>query len=113
MKNREQIEAVLDEEYHHRDGTKPMDEMDWANNQGWIEALEFVLDIQIEKPKDIIYLLKGANNDTIKRALERLSKKYGFGRKNDVIDSENDNIRDGLLYAPIQKKQSLLQQNSA
>ena len=36
---------VLQKEYDARDGTLPMDEMEWANNQGWIEALEFVLDI--------------------------------------------------------------------
>ena len=108
MKNREQIEAVLDEEYHHRDGTKPMDEMDWANNQGWIEALEFVLDITHEKSKDISHLLKGANNDTITRANQRLAEEFGFGRKDDVVDSKNDNIRNGLLYTDIQKEQSVL-----
>ena len=44
MKNKETIEAALAKEYHDRDSPKPMDEMDWAHNQGWIEALEFVLD---------------------------------------------------------------------
>ena len=101
MKSEEDIVTALAEEYHHRDGTKPMDEMAWANNAGWIEALEFVLnETIIEKTRDITHLLEGANNDTIKRATERLSKEYGFGRKDDVIDSENDSIRDGWLYAP-------------
>jgi len=45
-------------------------------------------------------ITKGANNDTIKRALERLSKEYGYGRKDNVIDSENDSVCDGLLYGP-------------
>ena len=45
MKSKEQIENVLLSEYDARDGTMPMSEMDWANNAGWIEALEFVLDI--------------------------------------------------------------------
>ena len=99
MKSKEQIEDVLLSEYDARDGTMPMDEMTWANNAGWIEALEFVLDITHEKSKDISHLLKGANNDTIKRAAERLSKNYGFGRKDYAIDSENDSVRDGWLHA--------------
>ena len=111
MKSKERIKKALAAEYYDRDSTKPMDEMDWAHNQGWIEALEFVLGHIA--PKDISHLLKGSNNDTIKRALKRLSKEYGFGRKDNVSNSENDYIRDGLLHAPLQKKQSLLRQNSA
>ena len=97
MKSKEDIEEALDKEYLDRDSTKPMDEMDWAHNQGWIEALEFVLDAK--EPINISHLLKGANNDTIKRAAERLSKNYGFGRKDYAIDSENDSVRDGWLHA--------------
>ena len=101
MKSKLEIECALAEEMQYLDDPNhPMDEMEWANNQGWIEALEFVLDITHEQSKDISHLLKGANNDTIKRAAERLSKEYGFGRKDDVIDSENDSVRDGWLYAP-------------
>jgi len=45
MKNKESIKAILEEEKGYRDDPNcPMDEMHWANNQGWIEALEFVLD---------------------------------------------------------------------
>ena len=51
MKNKESIKIALTEEYHHRDGTKPMDEMAWANNQGWIEALEWVLGVNNESNK--------------------------------------------------------------
>ena len=88
MKSKLEILCVLAEEMKHLDDPNhPMDEMQWANNQGWIEALEFVLDIQIKVPKDITHLLKGATNDTIKRATQRLSKKYGYGRKDDAIDS--------------------------
>jgi len=99
MKSKLEIENALAEEMQcFNDPNHPMDEMQWANNQGWIEALEFALDHIV--PKDISHLLEGANNDTIKRAAERLSKEYGFGRKDDVIDSENDSVRDGWLYAP-------------
>ena len=99
MKSKLEIECALAEEMQYLDDPNhPMDEMEWARNQGWIEALEFVL--SVKKPKDISHLLKGANNDTIKRATERLSQEYGFGRKDDVIDSENDSVRDGWLYAP-------------
>ena len=45
MKNKTHIEAALTEEYAHLEGDIPMDEMEWAHNKGWIEALEFVLDI--------------------------------------------------------------------
>ena len=54
-----------------------------------------------------------ANNGTISRALKRLSKELSFGRKDNDGDSKDDNIRDGLLYAPIQEKQSILQQDPA
>ena len=47
-------------------------------------------------------LTKGANNDTIKRAHKRLTEELGFGRKDNDIDSSNDSICDGLLYAPQQ-----------
>ena len=44
MKHAKEIEAVLVEEYQHlNDPNHPMNEMEWANNQGWIEALEWVL----------------------------------------------------------------------
>ena len=99
MKSKLEIECALAEEMQYLDDPNhPMDEMEWAHNQGWIEALEWTL--SYIAPKDISHLLEGANNDTIRRAAERLSKKYGFGQKDDVIDSENDSIRDGWLYAP-------------
>ena len=45
MKSKLEIECALAEEMQHLDDPNhPMDEMQWANNQGWIEALEFVLD---------------------------------------------------------------------
>ena len=101
MKSKLEIECALAEEMQYKDDVNhPMTEIEWANNAGWIEALEFVLDITHKQPKDITYLLKGANNDTIARANQRLAKEFGFGRKDDVIDSENDSIRDGWLYAP-------------
>jgi len=98
MRSKEAIKEALNQDYEDRDGTKPMSEMEWAYNQGSIEALEWVLDEK--KPKDITHITKGANNDTIARAIKRLSKECGFGRKDDVIDSQNDSIRDGLLYGP-------------
>tara|TARA_R110002167_G_scaffold304252_1_gene508499 strand:+ start:200 stop:463 length:264 start_codon:yes stop_codon:yes gene_type:complete len=32
-------------------------------------------------------LLKGANNETIRKSLKRLSKECGFGRKNNAVNS--------------------------
>ena len=52
---------------------------------------------QIDKMK---HITEGANNDTIKRAIKRLSKECGFGRKDNVVDSQNDSVCDSLLYAP-------------
>ena len=44
MKSKEQIEAVLDTEMQYKDDINhPMTEIEWANNAGWIEALEWVL----------------------------------------------------------------------
>tara|TARA_R110000824_G_C15031806_1_gene659474 strand:+ start:150 stop:308 length:159 start_codon:yes stop_codon:yes gene_type:complete len=52
MKNKESIEVVLEEEKGYRDDPDcPMDEMHWANNQGWIEALEWVLGANNESNK--------------------------------------------------------------
>ena len=111
MKSEMEIMTVLSTEYNHRDGPAPMDEMDWAHNAGWIEALEFVLKDgtpckaykdAVEAKKDISHLLEGANNDTITRSHKRLAKELGFGRKDNDVDSSNDSVRDGLLYAPQQ-----------
>jgi hypothetical protein len=49
MKNKNAIKELLQKEYDARDGTIPMDEMTWANNQGWIEALEWVLGVTHER----------------------------------------------------------------
>lgn len=106
MRSKEAMIEALNQDYADRDGTKPMSEMEWSYNQGSIEALEWALDVvggeTEDSQKDINYILEGGNNDTIKRALERLSKDYGFGRKGDAIDSKNDSVRDGLLYGPQQ-----------
>ena len=49
MKSKKEIECALAEEMQHLDDPNhPMDEMEWANNQGWIEALEFVLGVKNE-----------------------------------------------------------------
>ena len=55
-----------------------------------------------DKENKIKQLTEGANNDTIARANKRLAKEFDFGRKDNDVDSSNDNIRDGLLYAPQQ-----------
>lgn len=104
MRSKEQIIDALNQDYADRAGPKPMSEMEWAYNQGSIEALEWVLDVLGEETgdgqKDINYILEGADNGTITKALKRLSEKYGFGRKGDAVDSKNDSVRDGWLYAP-------------
>ena len=44
MKSKEQIKSVIKTEKENLDNPNhPMDTMEWANNQGWIEALEWVL----------------------------------------------------------------------
>ena len=101
MKSELEIECALAEEMQYLDDPNhPMDEGEWAHNQGVIGALEFVLERTHEQPKDISHLLEGANNGTITKALKRLSEESGFGRKDNAIDSENDSVRDGWLYAP-------------
>ena len=46
MKSKLEIESALAEEMQYLDDPNhPMDEMEWANNQGWTEALEWVLGI--------------------------------------------------------------------
>lgn len=101
MKSKEEIISTLESEVAiYNDKSYPMDEMQWANNQGWIEALEYVLDEEKKEPKDITRILEGANNDTITRAIKRLSEECGFGRKDHAFDREDDSICDGLLYGP-------------
>ena len=81
MKSKEQIEEVLNSErVSLEDIDNSMTEMEWANNQGWIEALEFVLDNQverIEKEADIrrieaIGLTDTERNDIIARSVKKL-----------------------------------------
>ena len=81
MRNKLEIECALAEEMQYLDDPNhPMDEMQWANNQGWIEALEFVLDNQverIEKEADIkrieaIGLTDIERSDIIARAIKKL-----------------------------------------
>ena len=104
MRSKEEIEATLAECMEVNEDI-PMELDVFAYNAGWTKALEWILGEEMgnyltNEGKDISHLIKGANNDTIRRAAERLSKEYGFGRKDDVIDSENDSVRDGWLYAP-------------
>ena len=101
MKSKLEIECALAEEMQHLDDpNRPMDEMEWAHNQGWIEALEFVLDITHSEPKDISHIIEGANNDTITRALKRLSKECGFGRKDNVVNSKTNSIYSNGVQEP-------------
>ena len=119
MKNKKEIlKNIIAEEKYMANKNNPMELEEWANHNGWVDALKWVLEIEdtyekVLPKKDITHLLEGANNDTITRALKRLSEDYGFGRKNNVIHSKNDHIRDGLLYADLYEKQSTLRQNSA
>jgi len=92
MKSRTHIEAALTEEYAHLEGDIPMDEMEWAHNQGWIEALEFVLDID----KDIreqkakqerlnkILLTDKERSDIIGRTIQRAQRE-----NQSLIDDED------------------------
>ena len=44
MKSKEEIQAVIDTEKDNiADANWTMDEHEWANSAGWIEALEWVL----------------------------------------------------------------------
>jgi hypothetical protein len=56
-------------------------------------------DPEERKENRISKLLKGANNDTITRAIKRLSEECGFGRKDNAIYSQNDSIYNGGIYA--------------
>jgi hypothetical protein len=103
MRSKEEIKEVLNQErVALEDIDNSMTEMEWAHNAGWIEALEWVLKKEQMggDSKDINHILEGANNDTIKRAIKRLSKECGFGRKDHVVNSQNDSVCDSLLYEP-------------
>ena len=81
MKSKLEIECALAEEKQHLDDPNhPMDEMQWANNAGWIEALEFVLDndkeIREQKAKqerlNKIILTDKKRSNIIGKAIQRL-----------------------------------------
>ena len=85
----------------------------WDFCPACLECCEVYDPAERERENRIKQLTEGANNGTITSALKRLSKELGFGRKDNDVNSKNDNIRDGLLYAPIRKKQPVLQQDLA
>ena len=64
------------------------------------ECLECCSLYDPQKQDRMKQLTEGANNDTITRSHKRLAKELGFGRKDNDVDSQNDSIRDGLLYGP-------------
>lgn len=81
MKSKLEVECALAEEMQYLDDPNhPMDEMQWANNQGWIEALEFVLDSnkeireQIAKQERLneICLTDKKRSNIIGRTIQRL-----------------------------------------
>lgn len=98
MKSKETIEEQLQVERDARDGSIPMDEMTWANNQGWIEALEFALDIdkdiREQKAKEErlskILLSEEERSSIIGKAIDRIQRENEL--INDDEDSENNCI---------------------
>ena len=101
MKNEKKIKTALIEELERAapESEIPMELEEWGYSHGWIEALRWVLnDYSTEIDDTKKDLTEGANNDTIRRALKRLSEDCGFGRKDDVVNSKvnsihNDRIR--------------------
>ena len=45
-------------------------------------------------------ITKGANNETITRAIKRLSEECGFGRKDHAFDREDDSVYNSGFYSP-------------
>ena len=105
MKNEKEIlKNIIKEEEYMASKDNPMDLEEWANHNGWVDALKWVLEIEdtyekVLPKKEITQLLKGANNGTIARAHKRLTEELGFGRKDNAIDSKNDSVCHGWLYA--------------
>ena len=56
------------------DKTIPMELEDWAYSEGQYKILAWVIDYKTEND-----LLKGANDETIKKAQAKLAKEVGFG----------------------------------
>ena len=83
------------EEYIH--GTTPLELEDWAHWEGQKKAILWIMDMdkamQI-KDNRIDRMLNGANDETIKKAQERLTKKTGFGLRscNEESSVEDDNL---------------------
>ena len=93
MKSKLEIECALAEEMQHFDNPNhPMDEMQWANNQGWIEALEFVLDIDkeireqaaVKERLNKIMLTDKERNNIIGRAIQKSQRE-----NQSLIDDED------------------------
>jgi len=97
MKNKEEIIINIKEQWELRKRLEPIGDRERSFTAGWIEALRWVLrDERMNK------LLKGANNETIKKAQKRLAEDCGFGQRDDDIDIKVDSIRDGWLHGPQQ-----------
>ena len=91
MKNKLAIECALAEEMQYKD-KEPMELEDWTHNQGWIEALEWVLDISEERAKKEvkqqrlkeILLTSKERNEIIRQTTRRIQ------RENDTFVDDVD-----------------------
>ena len=81
MRNKKEINDTLEEQKRYRDGPKPMEFHEHAFNQGWIEALEWVLFSEEEQERIVqrtrlnaILLTQEERNNIIKNTIERMKE---------------------------------------
>ena len=98
MKSEKEILDYLYECDEYINGNVPLELEDWAHWEGQKKAILWIMDMDKAmqvKDNKLDKMLEGANNETIKKAQERLTKETGFGLKS---CNEKPSVQDDYLH---------------
>jgi hypothetical protein len=98
VKSEKEILDYLYECEEYINGNTPLELEDWAHWEGQKKAILWIMDMDDNITKvnnKVDQILEGANDETIKRAQERLSKETGFGQKSSTKEPP---VEDDYLY---------------
>ena len=95
MKNEEEIKDALNECTEIIEGDTPLELEDWAHWEGQRKSLKWVLGINeesVKKNTNLMKILEGATDETIKKAQNRLKEECGYGLTPKESAVKDDNL---------------------